>query len=95
MLRVHERLMVYHPKPQITWSKMRENVGEAKGIKNKFNAFNEWINSKRHKGEWTHCTKVGEARNDLCFFSCLALLICWHTVPFSGESDSILFYKYD
>jgi hypothetical protein len=78
--------MVYHPKPQITWIKMRENVGEAKGIKNKFNAFNEWINSKRHKGEWTHCTKVGETRNDLCFFSCLALLICWHTIPFSQLS---------
>jgi len=54
--------MVYHPNPNISWSEMRKKFGEAKGIKNKFNSFYKWVNSRRHKGEWEHTTEVAETK---------------------------------
>jgi hypothetical protein len=54
--------MVYHPIPNISWSEMRKKIGEAKGIKNKFKAFYEWVNSRRHRGEWEHTTEVAETK---------------------------------
>jgi hypothetical protein len=54
--------MVYHPNPNISWSEMRKKFGEAKGIKNKFNSFYEWVNSRRHRGEWEHTTEVAETK---------------------------------
>ena len=41
---------------------MQKKFGEAKGSKNKFNAFCEWVNSRRHKGEWEHTTEVAETK---------------------------------
>jgi hypothetical protein len=61
--------MVYHPNPNISWSEMRKKFGEANGIKNKFNSFYKWVNSRRHKGEWEHTTEVAETKSLLVSIS--------------------------
>jgi hypothetical protein len=78
--------MKYEIVNKVAWKEMREDMKEAETCKAKFAAFEKWLHSKRHHGEWEEETKV----ISLTFIGCQAG-ICGLLVAGIGHILSAVF----